>query len=220
MNNCVFKLSEFCLLFSATGSGQELGRTWDARSGLLTSTKKAQRDTAGWAHSARWWKNPPPMQETWVWSMAWEDPLEKGMATHSTIPAWRISWTEEPGRLQSMVWQRVGHDWATFTFTHLFLRCSLPLTRCTYSLTFTKGNSFIIICLATYVHAESLQSCLTLCDPMDCSPPGASIHGILRGKNTGVDCHPLLQGIFLTQGSNLSLLHWQVGSLVPLEKPN
>ena len=169
MNNCVFKLSEFCLLFSATGSGQELGRTWDARSGLLTSTKKAQRDTAGWAHSARWWKNPPPMQETWVWSMAWEDPLEKGMATHSTIPAWRISWTEEPGRLQSMVWQRVGHDWATFTFTHLFLRCSLPLTRCTYSLTFTKGNSFIIICLATYVHAESLQSCLTLCDPMDCT---------------------------------------------------
>ena len=162
------------------------------------------------------------MQETWVWSMAWEDPLVKGTATHSSILAWRISWTDEPGRLQSIVWQRVGHDWATFTFTHLFLRCSLPLTRCTYPLTFTKGNSFITICFATYAHAKSLQSCPTLCNPMDCSPPGSSIHGILRGKNPGVDCHALLQGIFLTQGSNLCLLclqHWQVGSLVPLEKP-
>ena len=40
----------------------------------------------------------------------WEDPLEEGMATHSTILAWRIPWTEEPGKLQSMVWQRVRHD--------------------------------------------------------------------------------------------------------------
>ena len=53
MNNCVFKLSEFCLLFSETGSGQELGQTWDVQSGLLTSTKKAQWDTAGWGHSTR-----------------------------------------------------------------------------------------------------------------------------------------------------------------------
>ena len=53
-------------------------------------------------------------------------------------------------------------------------------------------------------------SCLTLHDPMDCSPPGSSVHGILPGKNTGVDCHALLQGIFPTQGSNprlLRLLH-------------
>ena len=46
----------------------------------------------------------------------WEDALEKGMATHSSILAWRIPWTEELGRLQSMGRQRVGHDWATFTF--------------------------------------------------------------------------------------------------------
>ena len=47
-------------------------------------------------------KNPPAMQETWVPSLGWEDPLEKGMATHSSALAWRIPWTEEPGRLQSM----------------------------------------------------------------------------------------------------------------------
>ena len=44
-------------------------------------------------------KNPPAMQETWVRSLAWEDPLENEMATHSSILAWRIPWTEEPGRL-------------------------------------------------------------------------------------------------------------------------
>ena len=47
-------------------------------------------------------KNPPAMQEMWVPSLGWEDPLEKGMATHSSILAWRIPQTEEPGRLQSM----------------------------------------------------------------------------------------------------------------------
>ena len=53
------------------------------------------------------------MQETWVWSLGREDPLEKEMATHSSILAWRIPWTEEPGGLQSMGLQRVGPDWAT-----------------------------------------------------------------------------------------------------------
>ena len=43
--------------------------------------------------------------------LGWEDPLEEGMATHSSIPAWRIPWTEESSRLQSIGWQRVGHDW-------------------------------------------------------------------------------------------------------------
>ena len=58
-------------------------------------------------------KNTPVMQETWVWSLGWEDPLEKGMAAHSSILAWRIPWTEEPGGLQSMRSPRVRHDWAT-----------------------------------------------------------------------------------------------------------
>ena len=51
-------------------------------------------------------------QETWVWSLGWEDPLEKEMATHSSILAWRIPWTEEPGGLQSMGTQSVRHDQA------------------------------------------------------------------------------------------------------------
>ena len=55
-------------------------------------------------------KNPPAMQETWVLSLNWEDFLEEGMATHSSILAWRIPWTEEPGRLQFMESQRVRHD--------------------------------------------------------------------------------------------------------------
>ena len=58
-------------------------------------------------------KHLPPMQETRVRSLGWEDPLEKEMVTHSSILAWRIPWTEEPGRLQSTGSQRVGHDWAT-----------------------------------------------------------------------------------------------------------
>ena len=55
-------------------------------------------------------KHLPAMQETWVQSLGWEDPLEKEMATHSRTVAWKIPWTEEPGRLQSMGSQRVGHD--------------------------------------------------------------------------------------------------------------
>ena len=65
------------------------------------------------------------MQETCqmrVWSLSWEKLLEKGLATHSNILAWRIPWTEDPGRLQSMGSLRVGHNWATspslFTFMH------------------------------------------------------------------------------------------------------
>ena len=74
-----------------------------------------------------------------------------------------------------------------------------------------------------YIHAclVSLQSCSTLCDPMDCSPPGSSVYGDSPGKVTGVGCHALLQGIFPTQGSNQHLfcpLYWQMGSL-PLAPP-
>ena len=58
-------------------------------------------------------KNSPAMWETWVWSLGWEDPLQEGMATHSSILAWRIPWTEEPGELQSMGSQRIRHNWAT-----------------------------------------------------------------------------------------------------------
>ena len=60
-------------------------------------------------------KNPPAVQETQVQSLSQEDPLEKGMTTHSNILAWRTPWTEEPGGLHSMGLQRIGHDWAINT---------------------------------------------------------------------------------------------------------
>ena len=53
------------------------------------------------------------VEKTWVWPLDWEDPLEKGMATHSSILVWRIPWTEEPGKLLSMGLQRVEHNWVT-----------------------------------------------------------------------------------------------------------
>ena len=76
-------------------------------------------------------------------------------------------------------------------------------------------SSFFNMCVCIYVCVA--QSCLTVCDPMDCSPAGSSVHGIFSGKNTGVGCHFLLWGIFLTQGLNpvlLHLLHWQAESLI------
>ena len=67
-------------------------------------------------------ENLPAMQETWVQSLGQEDPLEKGMATHSSILAWRIPLTEEPGGLQSMDLQRVLDDGATNTLNRMRLR--------------------------------------------------------------------------------------------------
>ena len=62
------------------------------------------------------------MWETRVQSLGWGDPLEKEMAIHSSTIAWKIPWTEEPGRLQSMELQRVRHDWATsLSLSHLYL---------------------------------------------------------------------------------------------------
>ena len=70
-------------------------------------------------------KHLPTMWETRVRFLGWEDPLGKEMATHSSILAWKIPWTEDPGRLQSMGLQRVGHDWAT-SLHSLILLFQLP----------------------------------------------------------------------------------------------
>ena len=85
--------------------------------GNPTSTSTVASVTANKTHDllraclvAQTIKNLPAIQETRVQSMDQKDPLEKGMATHSSILAWRIPWTEEPGRLQSMGSQRVRHD--------------------------------------------------------------------------------------------------------------
>ena len=83
-------------------------------------------------HDQNWWdklqislvaqtvRHLPTMRETWVRSLGWKDPLKKEMATHSSTLAWKIPWTEEHGRLQSMGSQRVRHDWATSLSLSLF----------------------------------------------------------------------------------------------------
>ena len=111
-------------------------------------------------------KNPPVMQETWVQSLGQEDPLEKWTATHSSILAWRILWTEEPGRLQSLGLQRVRHDWATFTFTSM---CCYMIDPCWLSI-FLGGS----------VGEE------TTCNAED----GGSIPGSGRSPEEG-NCNPL-----------------------------
>ena len=77
-----------------------------------------------------------------------------------------------------------------------------------------------ILVLFIFLKSEVAQSCLTLGDPMDCSLPGSSVHGILHERILGVGCHFLLQGIFPTQGSNLHLLHcWWFFTAEPPGKP-
>ena len=103
------------------------------------------------------------MSVTWVWSLGWEHPLEKGMATHSSILAWRIPWREEPGRLQSMGSQRVMHDWATFTslfrstahwkkkffffssMSHLYILDDNPLSFASFTNIFSHSIGFCIL---------------------------------------------------------------------------
>ena len=88
----------------------------------------------------------PAVRETQVRSLGWEDPLEKEMATHSSTLAWKIPWTEEPGGLQYMGSQRVGHNWAT----SLHLQCTVILMLCwgNFSSIFfiTKFLPSIILC--------------------------------------------------------------------------
>ena len=114
-------------------------------------------------------KNLPAVQETRVRSLAWEDPLDKGMATHHSIVAWRIPWIEEAGGLQSMGFQRVGHDWATNTFTcHISWICFslylLSFSHCQLrSMTFLAlgyCNQFLKTSLPLSLPASSLFSIL------------------------------------------------------------
>ena len=109
---CVVTGSSLC----SCVPGVSLRPTFFFLQGHQSDKIKAQTQLTPWASLvAHMAKNPPVMLETWVRSPPWEDPLEKGMATHSSILAWKIPWTEEPGRLESMRSQRVGCDLATFT---------------------------------------------------------------------------------------------------------
>ena len=85
----------------------------------------------------------PKMQQTWIRSLGQEDPLEKEMAAHSSILAWRIPWTEKPGGLQTMESQRVRHDWTSFTHSLLIsIIIYIPVT-----LTSDSEEFKICICL-------------------------------------------------------------------------
>ena len=82
---------------------------------VLSHALKKINEMHSFPKVAQWWRiclSMQKMQETWVWSLGQEDPLEEEMATHSGILAWEIPWTEEPGRLQSKESKRVGLDWA------------------------------------------------------------------------------------------------------------
>ena len=87
----------------------------------VQSSKFTHSDLINFSYSSLEWislvaqtvKHLPTMWETRVWSLGWEDPLEKETATHSSTHAWKIPWTEEPDRLQSMGLQRVRYDWVT-----------------------------------------------------------------------------------------------------------
>ena len=139
------------------------------------------------------------MQETWVQSLGWEDPLEEGIASHSSILAWRIPWTEEPGGLQSMELQKVVEDWVTkHTRGDLILgspNCEImklcvllyltelqqeygenPSSVVTLSFMFTTACVCAYMCVCA--HMQSVQ----LWDPMDCSLPGSSVHEIFKAR--------------------------------------
>ena len=144
-----------------------------------------------------------------------KQPNNSGIDGRKTGATWWTSRIPEAVDIRSTCWSTrlplVSHC-KTFNDTKRDT-CSAP-----WRSSWVAGeDSCTVLCLET-------QLCLTLCDPMDWNPPGFSVYGDSPGKNTGVDCHALLQGIFPTRGSNsrlLCVLHWQVDSLLlaPPGKP-
>ena len=90
-------------------------------------------------------KNLPAMQETWVWSLGQEDPLEKGMATHCSILAWSILWTEKPGGLQPMGPQKIRLNWATVTV--IVQRSRIKGGHIIYIDLVPSGNHYSVLCI-------------------------------------------------------------------------
>ena len=130
-------------------------------------------------------------------------PLKVDMAAHSSIAAWEIPWTAEPGRLQAIGSQRVGHNWSDVArVNRTGLWTDFPRWKWSDLIRSLRKEDNKMTVLVT-------QSCLTLCDPMDCVASQAPLcyPWNSAGKNTGVGSHSFLWGIFLTQGSNLGLLH-------------
>ena len=119
------------------------------------------------------------MQDTQVWSVSWEDPLEEEMATHSSILAWKIPWTEEPGGLQSMGLQRVRQDWMTEHRTLSRVPCSIELVLIRYVF-------YTCCCEVASVVSDSVR-------PQRRQPTRLPCPWDSLGKSTGVGCHFLLQ---------------------------
>ena len=142
------------------------------------------------------------MQETQVQPQGQEDPLEKGMATRSSILAWRIAWTEEPGGIQSMGSQRVGHDWVTNTRKGNMCKICLYAWNQHKSTTdilsdFLKSWSF---CLAVPFLVLVTQSCPAVCKSHGLQPARFLCPWDSPGKKTGMGCHFLLQGYLADPG--------------------
>ena len=121
-------------------------------------------------------KHLPTMRETHVQSLDREDLLEKEMAIHSSTLAWKIPWIEEPGRLQSMGSQRVGHEWANslpifYTVTINFYNLCM---RKTILLKYVYIFSWFDLSVSQFSLVS--QSCATLCDTMYFSTPGFPVH--------------------------------------------
>ena len=128
-------------------------------------------------------KNPLAIQDTeemWVWSLGQEDPLEEGMATHSSVLAWRIPWTEEPGGLQYVRLQRVRHSWVTKHTQRKGNRLFKVWGGFGAWISVWDVWIYLLISLTNgpLIHqfSSATQSCLTLWHPMDCSTPGLPVH--------------------------------------------
>ena len=123
----------------------------------------------------------------WVPSLSPEDPLEEGMATHFSILAWRVPWTEEPGRLWSIGSHRVRHNWSNLAHTRArnsaeHEALAREPEHCPYFLQWTDFEQIILKQKLLMLCCVWAQSCPTLSDPMDCSLPASSIHGILQAR--------------------------------------
>ena len=149
-------------------------------------------------------KNLPAVQETWIRSLDREDSLEEGMATRSSILAWRITWTEEPGKLQSIVSQRVRHDWNIladrqwlsqaqcrhFTWLSALNNCSLlRLPQCSWNMVHTCFvlKRIFIVGISTSLVSQNF---------------------FIRGrKSTRIPVFSLLSKIFRNKLRQYSILH-------------
>ena len=136
-------------------------------------------------------KNPPAVQETWLWFLGREDPLEKGMATHSSVLAWKIPWTGEPGGLQSTGSQRVRHDWSDWE-----RMCSVCLVMCAQ---------------------QVLVKCNILCFPESVKPNSSTLE--TRRKTSNKDNYPIRK-CSLLPNSRILARYYESKLGVPWSKTN